>query len=1445
VTAELSARDNMSTNQSPPSDESVYFDATQEEARIDEVVVPTSGEGTTHNKTSQLAGDAATAPDTTRTSLSGDNNADEGIMMDSPAFKRQRTTQDNDTDETREEALPLPLDDEVMILDDGADDLDIEIISPNRAKLSLAQSRDTSTDSASNNDNVTVGGNADNSNSNGNDQNGDNGDDEDEDLVMMESNLTNATTDYAHARFNCGVFDFTKLPQPGCATTPANSDSNNAATTVAATTINAQHCPKCYCYICDVLASECKTWTEQTTASTGSTHKNAIRQATSHCHAYSCLPFWKTLRQMKQQSNSNSATAATTNNNGTNGEGAIDVDTTTTSTTSNATATYTNPYARPPTTGRRRFNPYAKTEIPGREQRDEVIESEPPMPNPRRARDMKIPEILALNLKRVLTLSEGPRGVPPPETGAGGHSQQPQPHLQPQNNNMAAVRTEGDVPSLNVVNHRNGFPMEGIHIGWPYPKVMPPQRQMILRILKGLKAKQHVILESPTGTGKSAAILCSVLAWQRWHKKRQQGQGQGGQAIAHQPQGCGTPGSACTPSKKEPMSQSQSQSQSQSTPCCKKGHHIDNTPGAVVTTPVTKPSMAQLNGHHVVSGGDRHQVEEKTPKIIYCSRTHSQVAQLVDSLRKTPYRPRMAILGSRAHLCIHPHLKPRDESTSNATAEEGQHKKRPALPLNVECQTRVRNTEKYRKSTYTRGYDDDQPAIDLPGDTLTTATTTGSSNNANAGVEEANNGGDHDNADAQPVAVALGENGEVLENMDNPAPRVDYHKKPTCSHYRQLTAMRTATLAHASFAPNVNKVNTLSADIAGSCTKMGSHDIEDLVAFGVNPLILRNVALYRPPGEPSFGLKLTTDKKASQSRSRSQSQRGQTKIGSINPGKPADQEGTLQVNDVIMKVNGMDVSYQSYMEVVRQVKDIPLGQPLLLDVARGRDIRSAAYPSPDKHKESAYSAHSACPYYMSQALAAHADIVFCPYNYILDPGIRSSLNINLSNTVVILDEAHNIEDTLRESGSGSFTELELYDIVEFLSGYSNRVHSQDMLENLDSVAGSDKEGKMKVSDVAHPLLVFVEQICFYLQGCKTRFIENPGLKGAEMALKEWRKFKTPDDHIYEVDYFGPKHNTGQTRRYEKPCTTDIFFKDLNIDRLHLDQLQKLVTALDGKVKGGSGGGGGGDEDDGGGGDGGGGGGAAFAHRIRTLMDRTTSLIMLSTKAMDHANHYYVSSGVRANGNLAFASGDDADTDVHEGGGGGRDPNRFRAKPKKAPHITSRAGDLTVRKAAVCQHKTCLPRDRQNAINELLMNRGTRHGEFCDGSTPPWEGTLSFSLLSPGILMEDIASECRSLILASGTLSPIPSLIAELNLSRTAPGADDLVPAANKGLQTRPPPLEASHVIDLNKQLLAVSIGKFPDGGTLSVSYRHYSQEGWLRKLGHAIASVVEAIPYGG
>ena len=53
--------------------------------------------------------------------------------------------------------------------------------------------------------------------------------------------------------------------------------------------------------------------------------------------------------------------------------------------------------------------------------------------------------------------------------------------------------------------------------------------------------------------------------------------------------------------------------------------------------------------------------------------------------------------------------------------------------------------------------------------------------------------------------------------------------------------------------------------------------------------------------------------------------------------------------------------------------------------------------------------HRSCPYFAAQELAREAELVFCPYNVLMDPTVRASMGIDLAGGVVVMDEAHNAE----------------------------------------------------------------------------------------------------------------------------------------------------------------------------------------------------------------------------------------------------------------------------------------------------------------------------------------------------------------------------------------------------------------------------------------------------
>ncbi|CAI5708438.1 unnamed protein product [Hyaloperonospora brassicae] len=166
----------------------------------------------------------------------------------------------------------------------------------------------------------------------------------------------------------------------------------------------------------------------------------------------------------------------------------------------------------------------------------------------------------------------------------------------------------------------------GMPVEFPFK---PYDSQLIYmeKVLLALTSKQNAILESPTGTGKTLCLLCATLAWRRFMREKAIGASRS--AASH----------------------------------------------------VTRAPQDAYTGHARDSDSDE---TLQLPRIIYSSRTHSQLKQVVQELKNTSYRPNVAVLGSREHLCV-------DETVSKLRGTR----------QNLGC----RSTCKDRKCMYKLGFD--------------------------------------------------------------------------------------------------------------------------------------------------------------------------------------------------------------------------------------------------------------------------------------------------------------------------------------------------------------------------------------------------------------------------------------------------------------------------------------------------------------------------------------------------------------------------------------------------------------------------------------------------------------------------------------------------------------------------------------------------------------------
>eukprot|EP00547_Thalassionema_nitzschioides_P012812 CAMPEP_0194257186 /NCGR_PEP_ID=MMETSP0158-20130606/38397_1 /TAXON_ID=33649 /ORGANISM="Thalassionema nitzschioides, Strain L26-B" /LENGTH=404 /DNA_ID=CAMNT_0038996135 /DNA_START=8 /DNA_END=1219 /DNA_ORIENTATION=- len=137
--------------------------------------------------------------------------------------------------------------------------------------------------------------------------------------------------------------------------------------------------------------------------------------------------------------------------------------------------------------------------------------------------------------------------------------------------------------------------IRGVPVHFPF-RPYKCQEDYMGKVMDALHQSENALLESPTGTGKTLCLLCSTLAWQREQAR----------AIKEK-------------HSREPL--------------------------------LSQSAIAQMSS---LEGSKQ---TTSVPTIIYASRTHSQLSQVMRELKNTRYRPRHALLGSREQMCVNPKVK--------------------------------------------------------------------------------------------------------------------------------------------------------------------------------------------------------------------------------------------------------------------------------------------------------------------------------------------------------------------------------------------------------------------------------------------------------------------------------------------------------------------------------------------------------------------------------------------------------------------------------------------------------------------------------------------------------------------------------------------------------------------------------------------------------------------
>jgi len=123
-----------------------------------------------------------------------------------------------------------------------------------------------------------------------------------------------------------------------------------------------------------------------------------------------------------------------------------------------------------------------------------------------------------------------------------------------------------------------------------------------------------------------------------------------------------------------------------------------------------------------------------------------------------------------------------------------------------------------------------------------------------------------------------------------------------------------------------------------------------------------------------------------------------------------------------------------------------------------------------------------CPYYASRGALPSADIVFAPYNYIIDVAIRESMSLNdhIRGSILIIDESHNIESVARDAAS--FERLAF--VVRFrvikINPLSRKFACPKKCRSKDMLLGAAREfGALSRQSTFFPSFSFCARLVFF------------------------------------------------------------------------------------------------------------------------------------------------------------------------------------------------------------------------------------------------------------------------------------------------------------------------------------------------------------------------------
>jgi DNA excision repair protein ERCC-2 len=203
---------------------------------------------------------------------------------------------------------------------------------------------------------------------------------------------------------------------------------------------------------------------------------------------------------------------------------------------------------------------------------------------------------------------------------------------------------------------------------------------------------------------------------------------------------------------------------------------------------------------------------------------------------------------------------------------------------------------------------------------------------------------------------------------------------------------------------------------------------------------------------------------------------------------------------------------------------------LTTDMKEHIDHCSSVMPTSDEFIEYAME-RGLCPYEMMKRLIQNADVVIAPYHFIFIPGTRERflgwMNVALRDVIMIVDEAHNLPDHLRDVMTSKYT-MRALELAEFEANewkdpeVSNGISAADMINAIRALMFQAKEEFMRDDDGLIPPYFFEDGMMemLHVTSMKIRNMCKALIEHGEVVAESKRaNGKLPRSYMRSLGHF--------------------------------------------------------------------------------------------------------------------------------------------------------------------------------------------------------------------------------------------------------------------------------------------------------------------------------------